>query len=394
MRRKVMNVKSNKGFTLVELLIAVTVLAVVIVPMAHIFIQAAVKNGKAKKEHNASVVAQNVMEQYKFTSLEKLVVDHNNFDADSIEQIDTDGDFLADKYVFNAYDSNMTKSGGKYYIRGASKEKYFVTVTVDPNTYKSAPGASQTLINSYITPNLSDIYDGNNIVVADEVKRYDDVSTVKLGSSGDRSGITKTTTIEVKTTITPAVPGGAKANYKTSVSILCDYEKAGAVYSTRKFVASKEYTPVSASGNGEIPEIYVMYPLYNEGTASDFSSDVIKVAHKYVLTGTASMSDMTEAAKVYIVEQNRAAGSTKKGIDYNNVYKGTFYTNDPAATPISSSLDLVDIYANFEGIDDLTKGDKSENSLYGITVEVREGSPTGKVVVKLESAKEKDYGTK
>lgn len=62
----------NAGFSLVELLIAMTILLIVVVPILHSFITAARTNAKSKKIMQATSTAQNIMEELKAYSLKEL----------------------------------------------------------------------------------------------------------------------------------------------------------------------------------------------------------------------------------------------------------------------------------------------------------------------------------
>lgn len=58
----------NKGYTLVEIIAAVVILAIVVIPLLNCFLSVAKLNAKAKKEQEATVAAQNLMETIKASS--------------------------------------------------------------------------------------------------------------------------------------------------------------------------------------------------------------------------------------------------------------------------------------------------------------------------------------
>ena len=62
----------DAGFSLVELLIAVIILAIIVVPMLHGFVTSARMNGKAKQVQRATTVAQDIMEGLKAYDIEEL----------------------------------------------------------------------------------------------------------------------------------------------------------------------------------------------------------------------------------------------------------------------------------------------------------------------------------
>lgn len=67
----------NRGLSLIEVLVAVVILALVITPFLHSFVTTANTNTKAKMIHRATVVAQSVMEGLKAEQLEDIALQFN-----------------------------------------------------------------------------------------------------------------------------------------------------------------------------------------------------------------------------------------------------------------------------------------------------------------------------
>ena len=63
------NKKKNSGFTLVEVLVAVAILAVISIPIIQSFVSVAQVNGKARRRMIANTIAESLMEACKSTSL-------------------------------------------------------------------------------------------------------------------------------------------------------------------------------------------------------------------------------------------------------------------------------------------------------------------------------------
>lgn len=68
----------NAGFSLVELLIAVIILAIIVVPLLHGFVTSARMNGKARQTQRAVTVAQDLMEGLKAYDIEELKEQFNH----------------------------------------------------------------------------------------------------------------------------------------------------------------------------------------------------------------------------------------------------------------------------------------------------------------------------
>lgn len=71
-KRNSLQLNKNAGFSLVELLIGVTILAVITVPLLHMFVTSNKLNAKSRLTLRATVVAQDVMEGLKAYSVEEL----------------------------------------------------------------------------------------------------------------------------------------------------------------------------------------------------------------------------------------------------------------------------------------------------------------------------------
>lgn len=68
----------DAGFSLVELLIAVIILAIIVVPLLHGFVTSARMNGKARQTQRAITVAQDIMEGLKAYDIEELKAQFND----------------------------------------------------------------------------------------------------------------------------------------------------------------------------------------------------------------------------------------------------------------------------------------------------------------------------
>lgn len=76
-RKNSNRLQSNKGFTLVEVLVAIAVLSIILVPLLSAFVVSANTNAKARQTLRATTLAQNVMEELKAYSLEDSANQYN-----------------------------------------------------------------------------------------------------------------------------------------------------------------------------------------------------------------------------------------------------------------------------------------------------------------------------
>ncbi len=64
---------NNNGFSLLEVLIAMVILALVSIPLLHSFVTTAKTNGRAKILMRATDCAENLMESLEYRSVEEIV---------------------------------------------------------------------------------------------------------------------------------------------------------------------------------------------------------------------------------------------------------------------------------------------------------------------------------
>jgi prepilin-type N-terminal cleavage/methylation domain-containing protein len=79
--------KNNQGFTLVELLVAVTILTLVVSPLLSAFVTSARINSMSKTKHEATVVAENVFEGIKNFGIEETKNECQAFDSSTFKII-------------------------------------------------------------------------------------------------------------------------------------------------------------------------------------------------------------------------------------------------------------------------------------------------------------------
>lgn len=73
---------ADAGFSLVELLIAVTILAIIVIPLLHLFVTSTRINVKSRQTLRATTVAQDIMEGLKAYTLEEVRTQFNQYDTD------------------------------------------------------------------------------------------------------------------------------------------------------------------------------------------------------------------------------------------------------------------------------------------------------------------------
>lgn len=155
------NVGKDAGFSLVELLIAVIILAIIVIPLSRSFVVSARMNGNARRLQRATTVAQDIVEGLKAYNIDEIKEQFNN---------PTDGFYITDSRRIHGHitedtvreqnDPNYSGNPdmpGVYYFAMENFEiqgvEYDALIKVDASVYEAghtnAPGAAHN-------PNLHD----------------------------------------------------------------------------------------------------------------------------------------------------------------------------------------------------------------------------------------------
>lgn len=148
---------NNAGFTLLEVLVAVIVLAVISVPLLRSFATAAQTNSRAKIEALCTNAAENVAEDFRNTRANELVEKYIGRELD-----ESDYNTTENKYEYEVVDNSSKFFGNKAEVSDdgvytitiknqetmSSKmpEGYYAQVTLDPSLYKNSNGLNLSQI--------------------------------------------------------------------------------------------------------------------------------------------------------------------------------------------------------------------------------------------------------
>lgn len=173
---------NNKGISLIELLVAIALLAISGTVLFYGFVTSARLHVKTTDLQMAEDVAQQVSEEFRSHSVAWL---ETAYSADTPDPADTSGKITFTNVAFN-YKVNADK--------GREDAKFFVDVILTPkDTSKSGSEVVRTTTydqnmkigdfyydvtddvgtNTFIMPQITNIYDGKNVVVSSEINQYD-----------------------------------------------------------------------------------------------------------------------------------------------------------------------------------------------------------------------------
>ncbi len=120
--------QSNSGFTLLEVLVAVIVFAIVAVPLLHAFVTAADTNGRAKINMRATTAAENVMESCRYHTMEEIDAKFADPTSSNVTKVvDPTTGAETGKVIYEVTDASLYKT--------SLPDGYRVFLTLDPTKY-------------------------------------------------------------------------------------------------------------------------------------------------------------------------------------------------------------------------------------------------------------------
>ena len=107
---------NNSGFSLVEVLVAIVILAIISLPVLSTFSNAARINNKARRTENANTAINNIIEEAKSMSLDRLAGGNGQYTYQQLGGIDS-----------TTYSvGNKKDASNILYYEGVNKEKFYI----------------------------------------------------------------------------------------------------------------------------------------------------------------------------------------------------------------------------------------------------------------------------
>lgn len=336
----------NQGFSLVEVLVAMAVLAVLSLPILSNFSSAAKANMMARRAENANTVAQKVAENFKSVNLDNLLQGTTadteyitypsttalirqmgvyQYHVDMVEQYEKDGvtplstsnpkyDPNLKKFTFKITDygeggAPLLDEEGRPYVLGMNEERYYVNVILNPADYsdnvstnkdaaKNVPGNN---VNSYVSPNFQDINMDEHFVINDQITKYDRAAVSKLNVASPDNVMKK---VVVNASIFSS--GGNK--YKQSLELQVIYIDRGNSSNrvSYTFEVQKNMDVTITSGIETPKNIYIMYNVFDTSSAV-WALDEIEIHYHYPAEywdgSESNATKINKALKVFLIEQ-------------------------------------------------------------------------------------------
>ena len=385
MRRLAKSSKFNKGFSLIEVLVAMAIITLISIPLLRTFVTSAQINTKAKKLQNATDIAQNVSEN--FTTIPMLKLVQTNKDDRNVcgnYLLDVDDDIV----IFQNLGDGSKDSNGIPYFKGADGEKFYVTVTMSPDEYsKSSDIIGVQDINNYIVPSMGDLFSTDVVTAYSQFTKYDDriktafknkypsVATFTSADFGN-DDIKKDAYVYIE-----QYQDGEYVEYEYRLKLVYTYCTAH----TTDYVMSTYYVDYSftlAEGRlsqyEKMPELFLLYTpfdRYDPSCPYNFARDEMHIEYMMNSSVTNGVTPSWEKeTKVYIIEQSVTKGLNKQYIWLAH-HKGmsTYAYNTYGAGTHCSKLE---IYSTIKGWpQNVTAGQDQLLELYEMNVYVWYNEP-------------------
>lgn len=372
------NKQSNKGFTLVEVLVAILILAIIVVPLLNAFIVGANTNAKARRTLRATTLAQNVIEELKAYSLNESAEQYLGRGSGNHVIADAEESYETVKYADGVHKQVTIDENGEivgrvaeqydFVLQGVAQESAKFDIEIQMRKPEVKDPANLAGLGSYEMVNITSMNRSDcayfaqestsDLNVALEFARRGEIYTgnAEVSSEEFLEMMTRTITVDIN----------SEVDGTENVKVTYDY-LIPAGYTTADNREYTEYTTIYdnyASGE-ELQAVYVYYyPLYGVSTrdtfiinnANDFDVNVYLIKMKD--TSYNAYDDANYKPYVYVNEtelSEEAKSNLKLCTNIKETNLLSFYNGTGSAAQLR--------------VTDLGNAEKIQN-LYDVTVRV------------------------
>ena len=397
----------NSGLSIVEVLVAVAILAIVFIPLLKTFTQASTINSRAQKLQNVTSLAEGVMEDVKGKSIQEL----HDMAADradiAFSPLDEDGTLTKGNL------KNVPPYIVKYEnITATQGIKYDAEVTISTEKYKSTDRKNERESNPDVAGDVSDanirelpqinkVDSNRNAVLSWEINKYDnkalenlaaensvsdsDIATLKNSykTTGTTDEAEKYINIEIKDDIDTS---------STKVSCEVEYKTGDATDKSLRYLVYTGYFPEPGIGEPSGPDIYLFYTLSEKvkdgasNIADPIKKEHIKIEDKttgkrhnvyFIMQDGVDKLSTTNGSEVTL-DISGSGYSESIYYDKTSIFTDAITYLAGASTPDDESDDVY-FFSNLKdknGNSGELFNSKSKDRIYYVTVEIKEhGKP-------------------
>ncbi|MBR5360501.1 MAG: prepilin-type N-terminal cleavage/methylation domain-containing protein, partial [Lachnospiraceae bacterium] len=142
-KKNKLNSRCDRGFTLIEVLVAVIIIAIVAIPVLKAFVTSANTTGKSKMKMRATNAAENIMEDLVSLSVEQAVKKYSLGTITEPTDLGRNGDSeIVKQGIKEAYTISVTGENDKFDtdLNEALKAGYQAEIFIDPSWYSNSNG--------------------------------------------------------------------------------------------------------------------------------------------------------------------------------------------------------------------------------------------------------------
>ena len=394
-------INDNSGLSIVEVLVAVAILAIVFVPLLKTFTQASTINGRAQKLQNVTSLAEGVMEDVKGKSIQELhdlAVERAEV---SFLPLDKDGTLtkgnLKNVPPYTVTYENVTATQGI---------TYDAVVTIATENYKNKDKDVDDIgdvsdANIRELPQINKVDSNKNAVLSWELNKYDNKALENLAAENSVSGSDIATLKEsYKKTAEKYINIEIKGDTDTSsTKVSCEVEyKTGNVKDEEESDKSLKYLvytgyfvePLASEPAG--PNIYLFYTLSENvkdgasNIADPIKKENIKIEDKttgkrhnvyFIMQDGVDKLSTTNGSEVTL-DISGSGYSESIYYDKTSIFTDAITYLAGASTPDDESDDVY-FFSNLKdknGNSGELFNSKSKDRIYYVTVEIKEhGKP-------------------
>ena len=384
-------INDNSGLSIVEVLVAVAILAIVFVPLLKTFTQASTINSKAQKLQNVTSLAEGVMEDVKGKSIQELhdlAVERADV---SFLPLDEDGTLtkgnLKNVPPYTVTYENVTATQGI---------TYDAVVTIATENYKNKTKGADDIgdvsdANIRELPQINKVDSNKNAVLSWELNKYDNKALENLAAENSVSGSDIATLKDsYKDTAEKYINIEIKEDTDTSstkVSCEVEYKTGTASGKSLKYLVYTGYFVEPLISEPAGPDIYLFYTLTEKvkdgaGYISEpIKKENIKIEDKttgkrhnvYFIVQDGINKLSTYNGSEVTINVSGSGYSETISYDKNSIIPDAITLLAGASTPDDKSDDVY-FFTNLEDKKLFTS--KSKDRIYYVTVEIKEhGKP-------------------
>lgn len=381
----------NQGFTLIEVMIAICVLAIIVVPTLNYFANSAKYNARSGEKHKATVAAERLIEEIKSTKQDELITNLEDPDG-TITTVSSGGAFTVTS------ESAVNIVGHRYVCTGKVQEGnsiYDAKVEIDPGSNMVSSGASLHTINL----STDVVFDEDSFSSAAGMRSLaiDELSAPSniLHSSVTPADVQKNISKNIIFTLTKQSDTVYKVDCR--VSYYVENLSSGALRN-RTYYRADQVVASETIDTNSLENIYLFYQNYDY-SGSDYANMNDIYFETFDASGNQIPMEAVDFSKInfYVVCQNADTMSTSlknnikvrlykdesNGIDLGQLTFKNIYFNvptDPGRVQHNKVTTTGKIYTNLTGSDQVSALSKVTVTLYK-----EGGMAAGKKLVTLKT---------